>query len=285
MRIPGDSSRPHQRAASVRGALKQALARLPQPGRPEGATLLIYHRVGGGTREELDLPTAAFVRQLDVLADHEVVSLDAALDRLDAGEPRPCVVLTFDDGFADVHANAWPLLRERGLPFTIYLASAYVGDVMVWEGSTARGPSGHGLTWDQLAEMVASGLCTVGNHTHRHVRPEALTEVAVDECTAAVEHHLGVTPAHFAYPWGVPVPRMEDALRARFRSASTGQLGRNLPATDRMRLRRVPVRRSDPEAFFRAKLTGGLAPERAYAALVRAAKLVGRRPQRAASSA
>ena len=48
------------------------------------------------------------------------------------------MVLTFDDGFADVHDHAWPLLRERGLPFTIYLTTAYVGGPMRWEGSTAK---------------------------------------------------------------------------------------------------------------------------------------------------
>ena len=42
---------------------------------------------------------------------------------------------------------------------------------MRWEGSTAREQGAPALTWDQLREMVDSGLCTVGNHTHTHVRP------------------------------------------------------------------------------------------------------------------
>lgn len=261
----------------ARRRLKQALARVGRDTPSQGASLLIYHRVGGGTSDELDLATADFERQLDVLEGHDVVSLDAALDRLDAGDTRPSVVLTFDDGFDDVHANAWPLLRERGVPFTVYLASGFVGDTMVWEGSTAKGQSGQGMTWDQLGELVASGLCTIGNHTHGHIRPEVLSAVELDACTEAVEHHLGVTPHHFTYPWGIPVPAMEGELRARFRSASTGELGRNLPGTDRMRLARVPVRQSDPDAFFAAKLTGGLGPERVYGAAVRLGKAAGLR--------
>ncbi len=82
----------------------------------------------------------------------------------------------------------------------------------------------------------------------------------LDACTAALEENLGVTPHHFTYPWGVPVPSMEGAMRARFRSASTGHLGRNAPGADRMRLRRVPVRRTDPDRFFAAKLSGGIGP-------------------------
>ena len=257
--------------------LKQALARAGRRAPAAGATLLIYHRIGGGSPDELDLPTAGFERQLDVLASHDVVSLDTALDRLDAGDAQPSVVITFDDGFDDVHARAWPLLRERGLPFTVYLASGFVGETMLWEGSTAKGESGRGMTWDQLGELVASGLCTIGNHTHGHVQPEVLAEVDLDDCTDTIERHLGVTPRHFTYPWGIPVPAMEGSLRARFRSASTGELGHNLPDTDRMRLTRVPVRQSDPESFFAAKLTGALGPERAYAAAVRLGTAAGLR--------
>lgn len=269
---------PRAPGPGVRGQVKSVLAaggRSRAPAR--GATLLIYHRVGGGTADELDLGTSGFTRQLDLLEGHDVLPLDAALDRLDAGDDRPSVVLTFDDGFEDVYDNAWPRLRERRLPFTVYLASDFVGRPMVWDGSTAKGARGPGMTWDQLEELVSSGLCTVGNHTHRHVRPNRLSEAELDDCTQAVERHLGVTPAHFTYPWGVRVPAMEPALRARFRSASTGELGRNLPGAHLLRLRRVPVRRTDPDAFFAAKLAGSLGPERAYAAMVRVGKTVGLR--------
>jgi peptidoglycan/xylan/chitin deacetylase (PgdA/CDA1 family) len=256
----------------ARAAVKRALARYQRPTPAVGATLLIYHRVGGGTADELDVDARTFARHLRMLEDHDVVSLDAALDRLDAGDSSPSFVLTFDDGFEDVYEHAWPLLRELRLPFTVYLASDYVGRVMVWEGSTAEGTPGRGMTWAQLAEMVASGLCTVGNHTHRHVRPEVLTADELDDCTRAIEQHLGVTPTSFTYPWGIAVPRMEPALRTRFRSASTGSVGRNDPSTDRHQLRRVPVRRTDPDEFFAAKLMGDLVPERGYERLVRVAK-------------
>ena len=236
-----------------------------------GATLLIYHRIAGGTRDERDVGLDAFERQLDVLSTRRVTTLDTALDELAAGDASPKVVLTFDDGFADVHRTAWPLLEERRLPFTLYLATAYVGGRMHWDGSTASAP-GPALTWAQLRDLQASGLCTIGNHTHAHVRPERLTTTELDRCTAAVEDHLGVTPTHFAYPWGVRVAALEPELRARFRSAATGELGRNLPGCDPLRLRRVPVRQTDPIDFFAAKLTGRLVPERAYAAIVGTAK-------------
>ncbi|HEU5149616.1 MAG TPA: polysaccharide deacetylase family protein [Iamia sp.] len=237
--------------------------------------MLIYHRVGGGTPDERDVTTEDFAAQMGVLAEgHEVVSLDAALDALDAGDDRPTVVLTFDDGFADVRDPALPILVEHGLPFTVYLATGYLGGEMHWDGSTAKAP-GPALSWDDVEALVATGLCTIGNHTHGHVRPEVVTEADIDECTEAISERLGIVARHYAYPWGIPVPALEPALRARFRSAVTGELGRNLPGVDPLRLRRVPVRGSDPLEFFAAKLTGRLGPERAYGAIVTVAKKLG----------
>lgn len=236
--------------------------------------MLVYHRVGGGTGDELDLSVGAFVAQLDALADggHEVASLDMALDRLDSGDERPSVVLTFDDGFADLHRHAFPRLVERGLPFTLYLAAGLVGGSMAWEGSTAESQGAPSLTWDDIGELHASGLCTVANHTLTHVGPAAVDVHQIDRCSDEIEARLGHRPAHFAWTWGVPVPALVPVVRERFRSAATGDLGRNLPHGDRHALARVPVRASDPLPFFRAKLTGNLGAERTYAGMVRTAK-------------
>ena len=258
----------------MRERVKRGLAVVPG-GTPRGASLLIYHRVGGGSRDELDVGVDQFRAQVEALADQRVVSLDEAADGVEAGDGQHRVVLTFDDGFADVYDNAWPLLRERGLPFTVYLTTAYVGGAMRWEGSTAKEQGAPGLTWDQLREMVDSGLCTVGNHTHTHVRPEELTVDELDRCSELVERELGVVPRHFAYTWGVPVPALATELRDRFRTSATGSLGRNLPGIDPVEWHRVPVRRTDPIQFFEAKLRGNLLPERAYAGIVAAAKKAG----------
>lgn len=258
-----------------RRRLKRLLAKAPSAGARDGLTILIYHRIAGGTPDERDLALDDFQAQLEVLADHRVVGLDQAIDELEAGDDRQKVVLTFDDGFADVASAALPLLADKGLPFTLYLTTAYVGGEMRWDGSTAKVPAGPALDWTQLRALVDSGLCTIGNHTHTHARPELLTDTELDRCTETIERELGITPAHFAYTWGIPVPGMLPALRARFRSAATGQLGRNHPAGGQLALRRIPVRQSDPVEFFAAKLEGRLLPERLYGGIVAGAKRLG----------
>jgi peptidoglycan/xylan/chitin deacetylase (PgdA/CDA1 family) len=258
----------------MRRLIKQCLARTPDSGPDVGLTVLIYHRVGAGSPDERDLATADFADQLELLSDHRILTIDDAATALQSGDARPGVVLTFDDGFADVFDNAWPLLRERQIPFVLYLASRFVGATMHWDGSTARA-AGPALSWDQIGEMVASGLCTIGNHTHSHLRPEVLDAEDIDLCTQTIQQRLGIRAQHFAYPWGIPVDRMDDALACRFRTAVTGELGRNVPGQDLLRLRRIPVRQTDPLRFFAAKLGGSLRAERAYGQMVSAAKRVG----------
>ena len=259
----------------ARAGLKRGLAALERAGHDPraatGMTLLIYHRVDGGTPDERDLPLSSFESQIEELSKHRVLSLDVALDELCAGDPSPKVVLTFDDGFEDVHSRAWPKLREAGLPFTIYVTTAYIDGTMHWPGSTSQHP-GPALSWTQLEELASSPLVTIGNHTHTHPLPQRLTAEELDTCSRLLQQRLGVEPRHFCFTWGVPVPTARPLLEARFRSAATGFAGRNQPGDDPLRLHRIPVRGSDPLSFFRAKLTGSLQAERAYERIVQLAK-------------
>ncbi|CAN5379602.1 hypothetical protein BH23ACT3_BH23ACT3_23800 [soil metagenome] len=230
---------------------------------PVGVTVLIYHRVGGGSDSAVDLPVDVFDAQLAHLAEHHrVLSLDAAVDELldpaAALDPRPGVVVTFDDGTADFTDHVAPALVRHGVPATLYVATEFVehGTEFPWGAPPA--------TWSGLRDAVDTGLVTIGSHTHSHWLLDRLAtvEIAADLDTSIdlIGEHLGAAPRHFAYPKALPgSPAAEIEVRRRFRSAALAASRVNRPRrTDVCRLWRTPVQTSDTTEFFAAKAAGGL---------------------------
>jgi peptidoglycan/xylan/chitin deacetylase (PgdA/CDA1 family) len=77
----------------------------------------------------LYLSPATFHERMRILAHggYRVLPLGEALDRLENGTlPPKSVAITFDDGDYNFHALAYPVLREIGLPVTLYLSTYYL---------------------------------------------------------------------------------------------------------------------------------------------------------------
>ena len=136
-------------AAALAQRRRQAQAAAGQP----RLTILAYHRIGehrpgpaGEDGELFSASPAGFAWQMDYLQRHyAVLSLDEALQRLQAGQPpaRSAAVVTFDDGYRDNHSLAAPVLRRLGLPAVIFLTTGFMdGELDLW--------------WDDLAGMLAT---------------------------------------------------------------------------------------------------------------------------------
>lgn len=225
---------------------------------PVGPRLLIYHQVGAGLGRQMEVTLENFRRQLDwLVTEREVVKLGDALRRWDDAGSERLAVLTFDDGYEDTFTTAYPLLEERGLPFTLYVATEQV------ESGRSLGPQEQAtpLSWEMIQTMRSSGLLTVGAHTHTHLDlSTAGKEVIEEELTLSddlIETRLGVRPAHFAYPWGYWSEDADALVRARYESAVLG--GSTRPGVSRgpHMLARYPVQLSDDFVFFKARFNGG----------------------------
>jgi len=222
-----------------------------------GPRILIYHQVGSGSGRQMDVSVEMFARQLEWLKKNgRIVSLEKALAQADSPEAEKNFVLTFDDGYEDMYRNAFPLLKEGSIPFTLYLTTRPI------EEGEPLAPGDRPLSWEQVGEMVETGLVTVGSHTHSHPDLRLLSppEVEGELATAdsLIERRIGVAPAHFAYPKGYWAPQAEEFVRSRY---DTAVLGAGQPVTassDRHRLHRVPVQRSDGFFFFVRKLRRGM---------------------------
>ncbi|MCM3527841.1 polysaccharide deacetylase family protein [Cytobacillus oceanisediminis] len=67
--------------------------------------------------------------------------------------PEKPIFIVFDDGRSGVYDHAFPILKKYNFSFVIYVIGEVVGNRDF-------------VTWGQIREMVNSGLCDLGNHTH-----------------------------------------------------------------------------------------------------------------------
>jgi peptidoglycan/xylan/chitin deacetylase (PgdA/CDA1 family) len=179
---------------------------------------------------------------------------------------KPCEVdaklfaITFDDGFEDFYANAFPALRENSFSATMYLPTAYIAEA----NKTFK--QHRCMTWSQVSELHSAGV-EFGSHTVNHPTlwnldwPEIVTELC--DSKRAIEDHLGVAAPSFAYPYAFPqqdrefTKRFRDELqKAGYENCVTTAIGRVTATDDRYTLKRLPANSCDDSNLLEAKLEG-----------------------------
>jgi peptidoglycan/xylan/chitin deacetylase (PgdA/CDA1 family) len=244
----------------LRGAAKSvfATADLLRSDAP-GPRILIYHQIDAGLGREMEVTLEAFESHIAWLAaNYRVVGLEEAITRRSEPDASRMVVISFDDGYEDVHRLAFPRLRESGLPFTLYLTTEPI------ESQRPLRPGGRAdpLTWDQINTMISSGLVTVGAHTHTHPDLRGATaDQAIEELETSNQllgHRTGVSPRHFTYPWGRWSEAVDPIVRRCYQSATLGSGPPITGTDDPYLLHRIPIQLSDGVFFFRRKLTTGM---------------------------
>ena len=223
---------------------------------PEGPRILIYHQVGLGRGLQMEVEREDFEWQLDwLLANREIVGLETAIRRWNEPGSERLVVLTFDDGYRDTFTTAFPLLKQRAIPFVLYIAT---GMIDAPARPTDAPPS---LGWGEIEAMMDGGLVTVGAHTHTHrdLRRAEQDEIwwELETADSGLAQRLGIRVRHFAYPWGYWSRAAHEVVAVRYETAVLGS-PRSRSDFDAHRIHRYPVQLSDGSRFFEARLEGGL---------------------------
>lgn len=225
---------------------------------PRGPRILIYHQVGSDLGRQMEVTTPSFRKQMNWLASHAtVVTLEQAIARWEEPGSDSLVVLTFDDGYRDTFTRAFPIMRSLKMPFTLYLTTGPMEEGMGSDQDPAAP-----LNWDDVEEMMASGLLTVGAHTHSHPDLRHATESDVEreisKSDSIIKSRLGVTPEHFAYPYGYWSASADATVTSTYSTAVLGASPRPRIKPDPHQIHRYPVQLSDSFRFFPSRLRGGL---------------------------
>lgn len=149
-----------------------------------GPLIVTYHRVlpeaaaGDLSQAGIVVTTAAFARQIRLLGRlFRIVPLAEAARLRD---PNLCAI-TFDDGWADNHTHALPVLRAAGVPATLFVVTDLIGtDRLFWPERLA-----HLLAGAERARVNASALDGLPAAVHAALltaarAPERALAAAVD---------------------------------------------------------------------------------------------------------
>ncbi len=229
--------------------------------------VLLYHSVADESSARFrpwSVHPRRFAAHMELLADRgrhslTVGQLEQALRP--GGPPLPDrpVVITFDDGFADFHSTALPVLEKHHLASTMYATTGYLGGTARWL-AREREQDRPMLHPEQLHDIATRGV-EIGAHSHTHPRLDELSaadsRAEIYRSKEVLEQELQRPVTSFAYPHGCHSRRVrEQVIEAGYSSATAVRHAMSSPEDDLFALARVMVL-ADTTTEDLAKLLAG----------------------------
>lgn len=141
------------------------------------------------------------------------------IDYVENGTPLPekPILLTFDDGYYNNYLYGFPLFQQYNCKAVISIIGYHSERYSISDEKNAN--YSH-ITWDEMKEMIDSGLVEIQNHSYNlhtkdngRVGAKKVWGESLDSYTKTIsddimknqqilEEKLGITPSTFTYPYG-----------------------------------------------------------------------------------
>lgn len=215
---------------------------------------LLYHHVGP-IREPacrgLTVTAEAFRKQMGALAAMGYSTITPSdWARYVAGKdgcPERCFMLTFDDAYADLIANAFPVLEKHGFSATVFVPTSLAGSTIACSPSKPNAflPI---MSRHEIVEWAGKGI-EFGAHSRTHADLSRLAASdAEEEITGSandLSSWLGTPITAFAYPYGHSSDSVRAVASKSFAAAFGIDEGLNDASTPLWNLRRTMVQHGD----------------------------------------
>ena len=136
--------------------------------------VLCYHSIPArynGDANAISAPNLAEQLAWLSAAGYSAISMDDVETARVGGKPLPArsFMLTVDDGYEDFYINAFPLLKLHHIPAVFGLVGRWIEEREPVDQKTSTDrffAKQKFVSWDQVNEMVASGLVEIASHSY-----------------------------------------------------------------------------------------------------------------------
>jgi len=161
----------------------------------EGVITLMYHRFHENKYPSTNIRGEVFLEHLKEINKIETkfITFKKFEKIIKTNIDDNYILLTIDDAFESFYLNAWPILKSRNIPFILFVSTREIGN------------NGY-MTWEQIREIDASSLVTIGNHSHSHDYlidwEESKIKLDLETSIKIFKKKIGYSPKVFSYPFG-----------------------------------------------------------------------------------
>ena len=154
----------------------------------------MYHRFEENKYPSTNIKIKEFINHIRLLEDNQIhfVNPKNFESELKKNKTQRKVLLTIDDGFQSFYQNAWPILKEKKIPFILFVSTREVGAFNY-------------MNWDQIREISKEDFVEIGNHSHTHEylvdENKELILSDIKKSISIFKNELGAN-SDFSYPFG-----------------------------------------------------------------------------------
>ena len=160
-----------------------------------GIISLMYHRFEENKYPSTNIRINDFKEHIKIIEENDIKFINPKnfKNELKKNKLQRKILLTIDDGFLSFYKNAWPILKEKKIPFILFVSTREVGAFNY-------------MNWEQIRELSKEDFVEIGNHSHTHEylvdENNELIKKDIETSIAIFEKNLGKNSIFFSYPFG-----------------------------------------------------------------------------------
>jgi poly-beta-1,6-N-acetyl-D-glucosamine N-deacetylase len=155
----------------------------------------MYHRFEENKYPSTNIKLNDFKEHLKIIEKNKInfINPQNFENELKNNKTQRKILLTIDDGYSSFYENAWPILKQKKIPFILFISTREVG-------------SFNYMTWAQIKELSKENFVEIGNHSHTHEylvdENNDLIKKDIKKSISIFNDKLGKNSNFFSYPFG-----------------------------------------------------------------------------------